>query len=211
MSKAAEMFPEFREWAFPPRRAESELQSMTYQAAQRFETEMPDNIKDALKSVVACYPKSETPVWAVGDEVNQVALEKSIIYQANHCVVKESNPGIPYKIFGATNHDILENNGSFILRAVSARLHKILKTPLADLRKMSAIELALNGLCDPIRVFVKNEPHSKLKMSQGRYRIISSVSLVDNLLQRIIFDAQDRLEIAEWTRSPSQRSEEHHV
>lgn len=175
-----------------------------YQAAQRFETEMPSNIVSAINSVVSKYPKADTPKWALGNTVNEKALEKSIEYQANHCVVKDSSPGIPYKIFGSSNHEVLENSGVFIMEAVKARLNKILNTPMEDLLKFTASELAKFGYCDPIRVFVKNEPHSKEKMLQGRYRIISSVSLVDNLLQRVIFDEQDRLEIAEWTRNPSQ-------
>lgn len=128
----------------------------------------------------------------------------SIEFQANFCVVRESNPGIPYKIFGSSNHEVLTTSGAFIAKAVVDRINKILATPLQTIRSMSAFELASQGYCDPIRMFVKNEPHSKLKMSQGRYRIISSVSLVDNLLQRVIFDSQDKLEIGQWTRNPSQ-------
>lgn len=46
----------------------------------------------------------------------------------------------------------------------------------------------LNGdaVCDPIRLFIKPEPHKRTKLDQGRYRLISAVSLVDTLLDRIL-------------------------
>lgn len=124
--------------------------------------------------------------------------------QAEHCLVKDSSPGVPYKIFGKTNHDVMSTCGPLIYAAAKARLLKLSKIPLEELKSKTSQQLALEGFCDPIRVFVKNEPHNKVKMSQGRYRIISSVSLVDNLLQRCVFDDQDRAEIAAWTKHPSQ-------
>lgn len=107
-------------------------------------------------------------------------------------------------MFGNSNHVVLSENGAFIAQCVVERLQLINRTPMEVLKKMSPMELAKGGFCDPIRTFVKNEPHTRVKMSQGRFRIISSVSLVDNLLQRCIFDKQDRLEIANWTKHPSQ-------
>jgi len=154
--------------------------------------------------VVKCYPKSETPKWALSEKIDETLLRHSIQWQADYGVVKESSPGIPYKVFGSSNHAVLSEHGAFIARAVIERMRLIQETPLQELKALSPIELAKRGYCDPIRTFVKNEPHNKGKMAQGRYRIISSVSLVDNLLQRCIFDPQDRLEIAEWTKHPSQ-------
>lgn len=40
---------------------------------------------------------------------------------------------------------------------------------------------------DPIRVFVKHEPHSMVKLEEGRLRLISAVSLVDTVCDRIMF------------------------
>lgn len=40
---------------------------------------------------------------------------------------------------------------------------------------------------DPIKVFVKQEPHKLKKLEEGRYRLISAVSLVDNIIDRILF------------------------
>jgi len=59
------------------------------------------------------------------------------------------------------------------------------------------------GLCDPVRLFVKQEPHTSRKVKEGRFRLISSVSLVDQLVERMLFGAQNQLEIAEWEQIPS--------
>nr|UNZ11822.1 putative RNA-dependent RNA polymerase [Tartas insect-associated virus] len=47
----------------------------------------------------------------------------------------------------------------------------------------------LNGetSCDTINVFVKPEPHSEQKAKENRWRLISAVSLVDTMIDRILF------------------------
>jgi hypothetical protein len=67
---------------------------------------------------------------------------------------------------------------------------------------MTAEQLVQSGYCDPIRVFVKNEPHSEAKLSEGRYRLIMSVSLVDQLVERILCSEQNSLEIAQFEHLP---------
>lgn len=42
-------------------------------------------------------------------------------------------------------------------------------------------------ISDPIYTFIKPEPHKLTKIQEGRYRIISGVSLIDNLVDRILF------------------------
>jgi len=59
------------------------------------------------------------------------------------------------------------------------------------------------GLCDPVRLFVKQEPHPKRKIEEGRFRLISSVSLVDQLVERLLFGPQNQLEIQHWRNIPS--------
>lgn len=50
--------------------------------------------------------------------------------------------------------------------------------------------MALNNgmlLADPLKVFIKTEPHSLKKIAEGRFRLISGVSMVDAMVDRIIF------------------------
>lgn len=40
---------------------------------------------------------------------------------------------------------------------------------------------------DPLKVFVKQEPHKHAKLAEGRYRLITAVSLADTMVDRILF------------------------
>lgn len=40
---------------------------------------------------------------------------------------------------------------------------------------------------DPIKVFIKREPHKTRKLQEGRLRLISAVSMVDTMIDRILF------------------------
>lgn len=40
---------------------------------------------------------------------------------------------------------------------------------------------------DPLKVFVKPEPHKLKKLAEGRYRLINAVSLVDTTVDRLLF------------------------
>ncbi|APG75875.1 hypothetical protein 2 [Sanxia water strider virus 10] len=42
-------------------------------------------------------------------------------------------------------------------------------------------------VADDIHVFVKQEPHKRAKLDEGRYRLISAVSAVDTMVDRILF------------------------
>lgn len=72
-----------------------------------------------------------------------------------------------------------------------------------ELHGLSPVELISRGYCDPVRLFVKQEPHTASKLAEGRYRLISSVSLVDQIVERMLFGPQNRAEIAMWDSIPS--------
>jgi len=83
---------------------------------------------------------------------------------------------------------------------VAQRLRLLL---FEDCTKLNAVELVKRGFCDPIKVFTKDEPHIILKIVQGRLRLICSVSVVDNLVERVLFRLQNRAEIMNWRSIPS--------
>lgn len=203
LTKAAEAFGEFRDWAYPPRGASAEFKSVEYQARQRTISPTPENLKEKCKLLVARYPKSKPPSWA-GSKIDNELLAREVKFHMERNTVMDSTPGMPYKLLGPTNEKVLEKFSTHIGQLVLARIHQLSKFNLHELKQLTAFGLCERGLCDPVRVFVKNEPHSKVKMSQGRYRIIASVSLVDSLVQRCLLQAQDELEIEMWTTHPSQ-------
>ncbi len=59
------------------------------------------------------------------------------------------------------------------------------------------------GYCDPIRLFVKDEPHSMRKVNEGRMRLIFSVGLVDQCVERFFAQKQNKVEKSMWFELPS--------
>jgi len=68
---------------------------------------------------------------------------------------------------------------------------------------MSAQERVRHGLCDPVRLFVKNEPHKLNKIQTGRVRLICSVSIVDFCVEKWLSKSQNNAEISRWFNLPS--------
>lgn len=82
--------------------------------------------------------------------------------------------------YGATNGEALGWNG---IRFDPSRI-RLLK---AAVRVRFADLLQGKPSADDIQLFVKQEVHKKSKVAEGRYRLISSVSLVDQMVDRILF------------------------
>lgn len=102
--------------------------------------------------------------------------------------------------FATTNKKLLAVHGESVKKAVVERL-RVLATE--DCRGKSAVQLVQMGACDPVRIFVKNEPHNSSKLKEGRVRLISSVSLIDQIVERILWGVQNDADIGCWSRIPS--------
>jgi len=72
-----------------------------------------------------------------------------------------------------------------------------------DTTGLSARQLVQLELCDPVRLFIKNEPHTSEKAKHGRWRLIASVSLVDQIIDRVLNRHINVAEIADWEQIPS--------
>ncbi|GGX38781.1 hypothetical protein GCM10010297_68780 [Streptomyces malachitofuscus] len=120
-----------------------------------------------------------------------------------HSLELDAGVGVPYVGYGLPTHRGWVEDPKLLpvlSRLVFDRLQKMSE---ASFESMTAEELVQAGLCDPIRLFVKGEPHKQAKLDEGRYRLIMSVSLVDQLVARVLFQAQNKREIALWRAIPS--------
>lgn len=111
----------------------------------------------------------------------------------------KSDPGYPLRNYAQTN-DMALNLYPDIVNVV---IDRILLLFDADLSSSGTVDVFRKGLVDPVRVFPKNEPHSEKKLDEGRIRLICSVSLVDNIVDRCIFGLQNAHEIENWKTIPS--------
>lgn len=56
---------------------------------------------------------------------------------------------------------------------------------------------------DDLKVFIKQEPHKESKLKEGRYRLISAVSVVDSMVDRMLFSPLQELAISTACLTPS--------
>jgi len=113
-----------------------------------------------------------------------------------------ASPGYPYSKWGRTNRDILLNNRKNIRILVINRMDLLNTIDLRE-NKLSPIELVRLGFCDFVRLFVKNEPHLWTKIELNRYRLIHNVTIVDQVVERLLYSLQNQTEIAQWSGIPS--------
>lgn len=99
-----------------------------------------------------------------------------------------SSPGYPYiHTFGANNRQMfkVDEDGNPDVERMRTiwQLLQYRMTQIAEGEKD----------CDPIRLFVKPEPHKIKKIELKRYRLISSVSVLDQILDHMIADDMNDL------------------
>lgn len=64
-------------------------------------------------------------------------------------------------------------------------------------------KLSGNDGADHIRLFIKQEAHSEKKIREEKYRLISSVSVVDQIIDHMLFDEMNEAMIRGWFDMPS--------
>jgi hypothetical protein len=127
-------------------------------------------------------------------------------------IKSDSSPGLPYANVKSRNDQLLatEYRDTIKLLVVS-RMCKLSQTmhTLDDLLhgRVDAmddpVQTVKQSLADPVRIFVKNEPHTLAKLEAKKYRLISSVSLVDQVVERLLHSEINNTEIDNWDAIPS--------
>lgn len=229
---AHELFPELSGYQWPLGGARGELRSLQYHASLHKGSQEPAKAEkqEVLRKVLRHYPRAAPPqafryteeggLASAGEEtftpegdrelllaLSEEALEKRLRVRdiMSTEVVQDSSPGVPYARFGKTNKDLMKDEFavSFVVSVVLRRFKLLLQTSPSETENFTASQLVQKGLCDPVKVFIKGEPHKLEKIQAGKLRIISNVSLADQIIERILFTRQNKLEIAEWTKCPS--------
>lgn len=148
------------------------------------------------------YPNSLVPKH-IREFNGKFELTKDDLIRLFKGVKSDSSPGYPWSNFGSTKREAFNEAQDILLEALNHRLNLLYNSGPATLRGEGQVPRLKAGLVDPVRVFVKNEPHSIEKLNKGRYRIICSVSLLDELVDRVLFDKQNKTEIENWEICPS--------
>jgi len=197
LQDAKKLMPELQNWAWPLRGSYAELTSLKLQCSNFRHGREPsqDEKNQVLYSILADYPKGNLPEVFCKTELLINYIDK-IMDEVNG----SSNPGVPWSFYASTNKEFMEKHRFFIIVCVYERLIRLMTT---DISKLSAVDLVKGLYCDPIRLFVKQEAHKVKKIQEGRFRLIMSVSLIDQIVERVLFSFQNKMEIEQWIKCPS--------
>lgn len=125
--------------------------------------------------------------WDIPDDF----LQRSHYLRALGKLDWTSSPGYPYMRRAPTNGDLFKVKNGIPNELIVDQFWELVNNRIRD------------GDSDYIRLFVKPEPHKLGKLRDGRYRLISSVSVLDQIIDHMLFDqANDRL-IDNWLEVPS--------
>jgi len=117
-------------------------------------------------------------------------------------VKADAHPGIPFAALGTKNSMLLEDHHDLVVEMCCEML--VWQIVFAkEFGSMTSKELVEFGLWDPVRMFVKDEPHSEAKLDEGRVRLIANVSLRVQLIERLVCGKQNNAEIAAWWKIPA--------
>ncbi|QVY47431.1 P1-P2 fusion [Barleria polerovirus 1] len=211
VEKHPELGAKTRGFGWPQFGAKAELKSLRLQAARWLERAESMKIPSAearervIGETVELYKNAQAnaPLAVKGNKLSWDGFQ-SEFRTAVLSLEPDAGIGVPYIAYGRPCHrgwiedpDLLP----ILAQLTYNRLQKMLQ--VEEFAEMTPEQLVREGLCDPIRVFVKGEPHKQAKLDEGRYRLIMSVSLVDQLVARVLFQSQNKMEIALWRCLPS--------
>lgn len=108
-----------------------------------------------------------------------------------HEVDMTSSPGYPYLLNSPTN--------ALYFKVVDGEIPEHVKRDVYD-QVMIKIK---QRIADPIRLFIKPEPITKKKFDNSAFRLISSVSVLDQLIDAMLFSDFNARVIANFVRLPT--------
>jgi len=209
----------FTQYAFPPRGAEHEMTSLKAHADRmimEFEEPQPLLIvavawkarneaidREAGIPVKGISPLLMTLETEMEDPLNWNNLQENINAAIDE-VNMDSSPGLPMMQYGSTNADVITKERLLVTRIVKERIERLAMISSMETLDGKPMEAHIQaGFVDPCRVFIKNEPHKMSKIKEGRYRLIWSLSLLDQIIDRVLFSHIAEEEISKFHRMAS--------
>nr|AEE36660.1 RNA dependent RNA polymerase [Velvet tobacco mottle virus] len=205
IGSAEQVFPELKQYGWPERGSKAEFDSLLLQASRFRRTSCPEQTERKCEVLAEKYPKSRAHRCFRRENFCQRQLLREQIEATTTSpeINDKASPGSPWSRLEKTNGEFISRFKDLLIEAVLRRVLLLASTPTSEILCMSASDLVRASLVDPVRLFVKQEPHTKKKLNERRFRLISSVSIVDQIIERLLFGPQNRLEIALWHQIPS--------
>ncbi|WCO08383.1 RNA-dependent RNA polymerase [Hemisteptia virus A] len=206
--------PELKEmvagFGWPQFGASAELRSLVLQSSRwvarlsAARIPQPHERESVIKRTVEAYRtcKTQCPPFAKTDVLEWTSFQQSF-QEAVASLELDAGVGLPFIAYGKPTHRSWVEDPALLPILAQLTFDRLQKMSEVNVDDMQPEDLIKFGLCDPIRVFVKGEPHKESKLIEGRYRLIMSVSLLDQLVARVLFQEQNKREIILWRSNPS--------
>jgi hypothetical protein len=135
------------------------------------------------------------PSWLNSFSVDDISDSfNNVVFNLN----MDASPGVPYAMLARTNGELFKTYKDLLLKMVIDRIQRIRALPIDD----DVRENVDNLLVDPVRVFVKQEPHQAKKVREKRWRLIFSVSIVDKIIEAMLYGTMNQWMISNWRNIP---------
>lgn len=178
-------------FGFPPTGAEPELRSLVYQASRIKPVPVVDEnrLKSSIDQVVTFSNPTSVPN---GLEKSDGVVSRGQIISAVDSLKNDGSPGYPFVYTHASKGELKDPiNREELIEAVITRLSMLAGFTLKEVEDMTPVDLVRNGLVDLVKIFVKQDPHSSQKLADGRYRLIASRSVTDEVCERLLTTPQN--------------------
>lgn len=143
-----------------------------------------DEYWHVVNSVISIFTAAQ---WRIPDDLLSYDHFERVISDLDW----NSSPGYPYLLQFSTNRDFFEVvNGK---PSIGAK-QRVWDLVCMQLEKEKS---------DPVRLFVKPEPHKQSKLDSHRYRLISSVSVIDQIIDHMLFGDFNKKLIEHYMEVPS--------
>lgn len=188
------------EFCWPRRTADAELASLVLQAGKHKLLDRPTNLEEIKMRMLPKYLRFD--LHPSCKEFNAELIKERLEWLVEH-VNRDASPGLPWAVLGKTNAQLIDHHKELLIDICVRRIKLLSDVSLSDLYDMTAEERILKGYNDPSRMFVKDEPHKRTKVQEGRNRIIMSVSIADKLIQMYMRKFIHDLGIKNWKSVPN--------
>lgn len=167
---------------------DAEMKSLAYHARLRDGLSEDGPSEFQVREILNELKRQFAPAaWSIPDDFLQYTHFERVVQGLD----MTSSPGYPYMRRATTNKVFFQQDGQ----------GKFPQSRLQEIWFLVEERLSSRG-SDPIRLFIKPEPHKREKCEQKRYRLISSVSVIDQIIDSMLFGEMNRRVIEECVDLP---------
>nr|UQB76120.1 RNA-dependent RNA polymerase [Flumine sobemo-like virus 8] len=176
--------------------AEAEERSLWEQAMKLKNREVSlDELLEAADRLVDVLPSTRYPLLLVKLKEKDHRVVRMMIQNEIQTLNCDAGPGAPWNVNSKSKGDVIKKYYDELVDSTFEMLLKIHNVEMSEIWNTTAEEKVELGYASPISLFVKNEAHSRQKLETGRYRLIASLGMEQEIILRMLLYAANSEDI----------------